>query len=142
MLNVDGSVALDREEFPRPQTTAEGLSELKDSFGKLSDFDLGGGVSFKSQIQRKYPDLIGNVTCAGYVAGIQTVKRGTKQPDHDLAHRVIELGYQKGLLMFAPVGAWGQTVKICPPLTMKQDALEEGIAVLHEAFDQAVSELK
>jgi 4-aminobutyrate aminotransferase-like enzyme len=44
--------------------------------------------------------------------------------------------------MFAPVGAWGQTVKICPPLTMKQDALEEGIAVLHEAFDQAVSELK
>ena len=57
VLNEDGSIALDREEFPRPQTTAEGLAELKDSFGKLSDFDLGGGVSFKSQIQRKYPDL-------------------------------------------------------------------------------------
>ena len=57
VLNEDGSIALDREEFPRPQTTAEGLAELRDSFGKLADFDLGGGISFKSQIQRKYPDL-------------------------------------------------------------------------------------
>jgi acetyl-CoA C-acetyltransferase len=55
VLNEDGSVALDREEFPRPETTAEGLAGLKDSFGALAGFDLGGGVSFKSQIQRKYP---------------------------------------------------------------------------------------
>jgi acetyl-CoA C-acetyltransferase len=57
VLNEDGSVALDREEFPRPETTAEGLAALKDSFGALSSFDLGGGVSFKSQINRKYPGL-------------------------------------------------------------------------------------
>jgi 4-aminobutyrate aminotransferase / (S)-3-amino-2-methylpropionate transaminase / 5-aminovalerate transaminase len=93
------------------------------------------------KIQARYPELIGNVTAAGLVAGIQTVKRGTKQPDHDLAHRVIELCYQKGLLFFAPVGAWGQTVKICPPLTIPQEALEEGLAVLEEAFAEAVAEL-
>jgi acetyl-CoA C-acetyltransferase len=57
VLNEDGSVALDREEFPRPETTAEGLAALKASFGALSEFDLGGGVSFKSQINRKYPGL-------------------------------------------------------------------------------------
>lgn len=93
-------------------------------------------------IQAKHPEVIGNVTVAGLVGGLQTVKRGTKTPDHDLAHRVIELCYQKGLLFFAPVGAWGQTVKICPPLTIPQEALEEGIAVLAEAFDEAVAELK
>ena len=92
-------------------------------------------------IQAKYPEHIGNVTCAGLVAGLQTVKRGTKQPDHDLAHRVIELCYQKGLLFFAPVGAWGQTVKICPPLTIPLEALEEGISVMAEAFDEAIAEL-
>lgn len=92
------------------------------------------------EVQRRYPNVIGNVTCAGLVAGIQTVEHSSKQPDHDLAHRVIELCYQKGLLMFAPVGAWGQTVKICPPLTTPRDALEEGITVLHEAFDQAIAE--
>ena len=55
--NPDGSVALDHEEFPRPETTAEGLASLKPSFGALADFDLGGGVTFKKQIQRRYPDL-------------------------------------------------------------------------------------
>jgi 4-aminobutyrate aminotransferase/(S)-3-amino-2-methylpropionate transaminase len=92
-------------------------------------------------IQARHPELIGHVTCTGFVAGMQTVKRGTQEPDHDLAHRIIELCCQKGLLLFAPVGAWGQTVKICPPLTMPKEALEEGIAVMSEAVDQAVSEL-
>ena len=55
--NPDGSVALDHEDFPRPETTAEGLASLKPSFGALADFDHGGGFTFKKQIQRRYPDL-------------------------------------------------------------------------------------
>jgi len=43
--------------------------------------------------------------------------------------------------MFSPVGAWGQTVKICPPLTTPRDALEEGLEVLTEAVSQAAAEL-
>ena len=57
VLNEDGSVALDREEFPRPETTAEGLAGLRASFGAMADFDLGEGVTFKKLIQQKYPDL-------------------------------------------------------------------------------------
>jgi acetyl-CoA C-acetyltransferase len=57
VLNTDGSVALDREEFPRPETTAEGLAALKPSFAALADFDLGGGTTFRKQINRRYPDL-------------------------------------------------------------------------------------
>ncbi len=57
VLNDDGSVALDREEFPRPETTIEGLSSLKPSFDAVADFDLGGGVTFRKQIQRRYTDL-------------------------------------------------------------------------------------
>ncbi len=57
VYNEDGSIALDHEEFPRPQTTAEGLAGLKASFGAMKDFDLGGGVTFGKQIQRAYPGL-------------------------------------------------------------------------------------
>ena len=57
VLNPDGSVALDREEFPRPETTAEGLASLKPSFAGLADFDLGDGFTFRKQINRRYPDL-------------------------------------------------------------------------------------
>jgi 4-aminobutyrate aminotransferase-like enzyme len=91
------------------------------------------------KIQAKHPKVIGHVTAKGLVAGMQTVKPGTKDPDHDLAHRIIELCYQRGLLLFAPVGAWGQTVKIAPPLCTPLDALEEGLTVLAEATDLAVA---
>ncbi|MFT5493923.1 MAG: 4-aminobutyrate aminotransferase/(S)-3-amino-2-methylpropionate transaminase, partial [Limisphaerales bacterium] len=47
----------------------------------------------------------------------------------------------KGLLLFAPVGAWGQTVKICPPLTITREAMEEGLSVLSECVDEAVAAL-
>ena len=57
VYNEDGSVALDHEEFPRPETTLEGLSQLKASFDGMADFDLGGGMNFRKLIQMKYPDL-------------------------------------------------------------------------------------
>ncbi|KUR77644.1 acetyl-CoA C-acetyltransferase [Novosphingobium sp. FSW06-99] len=56
VYNDDGTVALDREEFPRPETTIEGLSSLKASFDGVADFDLGG-TTFRQQIKRRYPDL-------------------------------------------------------------------------------------
>jgi 4-aminobutyrate aminotransferase-like enzyme len=91
------------------------------------------------QIQAKHPDVIGHVTARGLVAGMQTIKRGKKEPDHDLAHSIIERCFHKGLLLFAPVGAWGQTVKISPPLTVTLEPLREALDVLAEATDEAVA---
>ncbi|HNJ48404.1 MAG: acetyl-CoA C-acetyltransferase [Novosphingobium sp.] len=56
VYNEDGSVALDHEEFPRPETTAEGLAALKPSFAGIADFEIGG-TTFRKQINRRYPDL-------------------------------------------------------------------------------------
>ncbi|MGA2177452.1 MAG: aspartate aminotransferase family protein [Verrucomicrobiota bacterium] len=94
------------------------------------------------RIQSKHPEVIGHVTARGLVGGLQTVKRGKREPDPDLAHNIIERCFHKGLLFFAPVGAWGQTVKIGPPLIIPQDALEEGLDVLNEATDEAVAALQ
>ncbi|MEY4941329.1 MAG: hypothetical protein RIQ93_3064, partial [Verrucomicrobiota bacterium] len=93
------------------------------------------------KIQARHPDVIGYVSARGLVGGMQTVVRGKKEPNHDLAHSIIERCYQQGLLLFAPVGAWGQTVKISPPLTIPEDALRESIAVLSDATDAAVAAL-
>ncbi len=71
VLNEDGSVALDREEFPRPETTAEGLASLKPAFTGMLDFDLGGGFTFRKQINRRYPDVdIKPVHHAGNSSGV------------------------------------------------------------------------
>ncbi|MDB5434843.1 MAG: acetyl-CoA acetyltransferase, partial [Phenylobacterium sp.] len=47
----DGSLALDREEFPRPQTTLEGLSALKPSFEAMANVPLDDkGTTFAGLI--------------------------------------------------------------------------------------------
>jgi 4-aminobutyrate aminotransferase-like enzyme len=93
------------------------------------------------QIQKKHPAHIGYVSARGLVGGMQTMVKGKKEPNHDLAHNIIERCFHKGLLFFAPVGAWGQTVKVAPPLTIPLDALQEGLAVLAEATDEAIAAL-
>jgi acetyl-CoA C-acetyltransferase len=58
VLNEDGSVALDHEEYPRPDTTLDGLSALKASFEAVADASImADGTTFRQLIQQKYPDL-------------------------------------------------------------------------------------
>ena len=58
VYNEDGSVALDKEEFPRPQTTAEGLASLKASFNEIADMSIQpDGQTFRQAINAVYPDL-------------------------------------------------------------------------------------
>ena len=109
--------------------------KMTENAARLEPVLLGG----LKKIQARHSSVIGHVTARGLVAGMQTVKPGTKEPDHDLAHAIIERCMWKGLLLFAPVGAWGQTVKIAPPLTVTQAPLEEGLAVLSEATDEALA---
>jgi len=85
------------------------------------------------KIQADHPKELGCVTGRGLVAGIQVVHPGSKNPDAQTAMRINERCFQKGLLMFAPVGVGGECIKIAPPLTIEEEALREGIAVLQEA---------
>ncbi len=90
------------------------------------------------RIQGKYPRVLGCCQGLGLVAGIQAVKAGTKTPDPDLALRINVACFQKGLLMFAPVGVAGECIKIAPPLSIPEDALRESVQVFEEAVDQVL----
>ena len=87
-------------------------------------------------IQRAHPDVVGCVQGLGLVAGLQIVLPGTKTPNPDLALKINEKCFQKGLLMFAPVGIAGECIKISPPLCITAEALAEGVATLAEAVDE------
>jgi acetyl-CoA C-acetyltransferase len=72
VYRADGTLALDKEEFPRPQTTAEGLAGLKPAFTALADQALDErGTTFRKLIAVKYPDLdINFVHHAGNSSGV------------------------------------------------------------------------
>jgi 4-aminobutyrate aminotransferase-like enzyme len=93
-------------------------------------------------LQQRHAGVIGHYSARGLVGGLQMVQPGKKEPDAALAHDIIERCFHKGLLFFAPVGAWGQTVKIGPPLTITEEPLREGLAVLGEAIDEACAARK
>lgn len=72
VYNEDGSVALDREEFPRPGTTLEALAELKPSFEAMAQYSIDeAGTTYLQLIQQKFPDLnIQHVHHAGNSSGV------------------------------------------------------------------------
>lgn len=56
--DTDGVVILEHEEYPRPGTTLEALSQLKPAFEMFYDMPSApGGPTFRELINQKYPEL-------------------------------------------------------------------------------------
>jgi acetyl-CoA C-acetyltransferase len=68
----NGEIALDREEFPRPQTTAEALAQLKPAFANIYDNAVDeDGTTYGALVRQVYPDLkINPVHTAGTSSGV------------------------------------------------------------------------
>ncbi len=58
VLNDDGTVALARDEYPRPGTTLEALAALEPAFAAMADADLDGqGTTYRKLINARYPEI-------------------------------------------------------------------------------------
>jgi len=147
----DGSLALDHEEFPRPQTTAEGLASLKPSFEALADIPLDDkGTTYRSLILQKYPDLdIKFVHHAGNSSGVVDGSAALllASPDYARANglkpraRVVAIANQGDsptLMLNAPVPA-ARKVLAKAGLTVEDIDLweiNEAFAVVAEKFQR------
>lgn len=148
VMNEDGSVALDREEFPRPQTTAEGLAQLQASFEKMANMDLGNGTTYRKQIDRVYPDVkwqhvhhAGN--SSGVVDGAAALLLASKKycAEHGLKPRARIVAYANHgdcptLMLNAPVPA---AKKVLAKAGLTKDDIDlweinEAFAVVAEKF--------
>ncbi len=72
VYNDDGSLALDHEEFPRPQTTLEGLGKLPAVFANFMPMPVDEtGETFDQIVRRTYPDIeLNHVHHAGNSSGV------------------------------------------------------------------------
>ncbi|MCB1746049.1 MAG: acetyl-CoA C-acetyltransferase [Gammaproteobacteria bacterium] len=62
VYNDDGTLALDRDEFPRPGTTMESLAGLKTVFSAFVDIAVDDqGNTYGNLVTRKYPELEGRI---------------------------------------------------------------------------------
>ena len=147
----DGNVVLDKEEFPRPQTTMEGLSQLKPSFEQIGSMPLDDqGTTFNGLIKKKYPDLeikhfhhAGN--SSGVVDGAAAVLLASKEyaDKHGLKPRArivatANVGDDPTLMLNAPVPA---AKKVLEKAGLTKDDIDlweinEAFAVVAEKFQR------
>ena len=85
------------------------------------------------RIIRPYAAALACLHGRGLVAGIRVMEPGTRTPDAATAAAITQACFRKGLLLFAPVGAAGECVKIAPPLVITGAALQESLAVFGDA---------
>ena len=90
------------------------------------------------RIRERFPDHVGTVHGKGLVASLHMVRPGGIEPDKELATRIVWRCVEKGLMFFAPVGYAGASVKISPPLVIREDAVREGLSVVEEAIEEVV----
>lgn len=118
VFHPDGSMALDREEYPRPGTTAETLAALPPAFEAIADIPLDeAGTTYRDMVHRRYPGLeITHVHHAGNSSGVVDgaaailVTSPAYATDHGLTPRarvvaIANIGDDPTLMLNAPVPA-------------------------------------
>jgi acetyl-CoA C-acetyltransferase len=145
----DGQVILDHEEYPRPDTTAEGLAQLKPAFAMFLDMpSTQDGPTFRQLINQKYPDVdiqpIHHVgISSGVVDGAAAILLASKDyaEKHGLKPRarivaMSEIGDCPTLMLNAPVPA---AKKVLAKAGLTKDDIDvwevnEAFAVVVEKF--------
>ena len=146
---ADGSLALDREEYPRPGTTVETLSALPPSFATLADQPLDeAGTTFRQMVLQKFPGLeIDHVHHAGNSSGVVDGAAAIlfASSDYARAHgltpraRVVataNMGDDPTLMLNAPVPAARKVLEKAGMTLADMDLFEvnEAFAVVPEKF--------
>jgi 4-aminobutyrate aminotransferase len=91
------------------------------------------------EIKSRHPN-IGDVRGKGLMIGVEFVTdRETKESAPDLTQRVVDLGYERGLLMLS---CGRSVIRIAPPLSITRGEVDEGLQIFEEALTVAEKEVK
>lgn len=83
--------------------------------------------------KERFP-IIGDVRGLGPMLGMELVKdRATKEPDKASTYALTKYSYEHGLVLLS-AGTHGNVVRLLPPLTITDDELAEGLAVLEQGL--------
>src|SRR5690606_6013175 len=88
------------------------------------------------EIAERFP-AIGDVRGRGAMMAIEIVKPGTLIPDPALTAAVNAICHSEGVLTLT-CGTFGNVFRFLPPLVIDDALLEEGLAVVEQAFASAI----
>lgn len=90
------------------------------------------------ELKAKHPS-IGEVRGKGLMIGVEFVKdRKSKDPAKELTDRVVDLAFERGLLMLS---CGKSVIRLAPPLSINKGEIDEGLRIFDEAIGLAEKEL-
>jgi len=88
-------------------------------------------------VRQKYEQL-GDIRGMGLVFGLEMVTDAkSKSPDVGLCRRIVHEAYQRGLCMIAPIGMFGNVIRVAPPLVITEEQVHESMDIFDAAFAAA-----
>ena len=141
IIDVDGSLNSTHGGSPLPCASALANLKYMEKHHLVEEAKRKETIIRNKFIQMKalFPERICAVHGMGMAFAAVVVKPQTRELDVELVDRIIERAYEKGLMSIRTMTG---TIKIGPPLTIPDDALEEGMDILIEAMKEIVREVK
>jgi 4-aminobutyrate aminotransferase-like enzyme len=107
----------------------EGLCERAASIG-------GKMLERLKEMERKH-DIVGEARGLGLALALEIVAdKESKKPAPELTKLIIRKAFEKGLLLIAPIGLFGNVIRIAPPLIITWELAEKGLQILDEAISE------
>ncbi|MGO9895398.1 MAG: acetyl ornithine aminotransferase family protein [Bryobacteraceae bacterium] len=83
-------------------------------------------------------ETVGEARGLGLMIGIELVRdHGSKEPNPALRGRVIELAFERGLLI---LGAGENTIRLCPPLVVTREQCDFAMETIEDCLKLAIAE--
>ncbi len=90
------------------------------------------------EIMHRHPS-IGHIRGKGLMIGVEFVKdRETKEPSKEITDRVIELAFERGLLLLSCAKS---VIRVAPPLSITKSEVDDGLKIFAETITVAEKEL-
>jgi 4-aminobutyrate aminotransferase len=82
---------------------------------------------------------IGDIRGIGLAIGLELVKnRETREPDAELASRVVGNAIKKGLALISPIGMYHNIIRLGPPLVITEEMAMEGLDILEKSIVESM----
>ena len=102
---------------------------------------LGKEVLNKFEYLSNRFEQVDGIRGLGAMCALEIVTdKHTKKPDKEMTQKIVKEAINRGLLLLS-AGIFGNVIRILMPLTITDEQLEEGLAILEESIESAVQHI-
>jgi 4-aminobutyrate aminotransferase/(S)-3-amino-2-methylpropionate transaminase len=108
-------------------TEREGLAQRADQMGHV--------IAERFAHMQAGSPYLGDVRGMGLVFGLELVAdKQTKQPTPELARELVCKCFESGLALIAPLGLYGNVIRVAPPLVIERELVDRALDILEWAL--------